>query len=341
MRFGPVAVGEAEGAVLAHSTEVAGGRLRKGTVLGPHEVAALRDAGHRNVTVARLDPGDVGEDEAARTLAAAICEAGEGLRAVDVSTGRVNLYADRAGLLDITRAGVDAVNAVDPALTLATLPEHRLVGTDAMVATVKVIPFAVERRSLDRSVSLARSRAPLFVRAPRGYRVHLIQTEVAGTKASVLDKTAGRLAERLSRCGAVLAGETRIDHDTEALMQAFQAMDLRADAEPQDEMIVVFGASAIADPDDVIPAALRMAGGTVTALGMPVDPGNLLLTGRLGVRPVIGAPGCARSPAMNGFDWVLNRLTHGAQVDADFMAGLGVGGLLVEMPDRPHRRERD
>ena len=40
---------------------------------------------------------------------------------------------------------------------------------------------------------------------------------------------------------------------------------------------------------------------------MPVDPGNLMLIGRLGGQAVMGAPGCARSPKENGFDWVLMR----------------------------------
>src|SRR5213075_1554595 len=74
------------------------------------------------------------------------------------------------------------------------------------------------------------------------------------------------------------------------------------------ELVIVFGASAIADRRDVIPAALEAAGGKVEHFGMPVDPGNLLLIGSLAGKPVIGAPGCARSPKENGFDWVLHRL---------------------------------
>ena len=105
-----------------------------------------------------------------------------------------------------------------------------------------------------------------------------------------------------------------------------------------DALIVVFGASAITDRRDVIPAAIEAIGGRVEQFGMPVDPGNLLLLGALGGKPIIGAPGCARSPKENGFDWVLQRLLAGVPVrDADIRA-MGVGGLLMEIVSRPQPR---
>ena len=69
-----------------------------------------------------------------------------------------------------------------------------------------------------------------------------------------------------------------------------------------------------------------------------VDPGNLLFLGTLSERPVIGLPGCARAPALNGADWVLARVMCGINVtDAD-IAAMGVGGLLKEIPSRPQPR---
>ena len=101
---------------------------------------------------------------------------------------------------------------------------------------------------------------------------------------------------------------------------------------------MVFGASAIADRRDVIPAAIEAAGGAVEHFGMPVDPGNLLLVGRVGEKPVIGAPGCARSPKENGFDWVLQRLLAGLAVTRSDITRLGVGGLLMEIVSRGQPR---
>jgi molybdenum cofactor cytidylyltransferase len=101
----------------------------------------------------------------------------------------------------------------------------------------------------------------------------------------------------------------------------------------------VFGASAIADRRDVIPAAVEAVGGRIEHFGMPVDPGNLLLLADARGRPVLGAPGCARSPKENGFDWVLMRLLAGLPVPREAITGMGVGGLLMEIVTRPQPRD--
>jgi molybdenum cofactor cytidylyltransferase len=103
--------------------------------------------------------------------------------------------------------------------------------------------------------------------------------------------------------------------------------------------IIIFAASAIVDRGDVIPAALVEAGGEVIRLGMPVDPGNLMLLGRLGPTDVIGAPSCAASPKLNGFDWVLARRLAGVEVRTEDVAAMGLGGLLKEIASRPQPRE--
>lgn len=74
-------------------------------------------------------------------------------------------------------------------------------------------------------------------------------------------------------------------------------------------------------------------------LGMPVDPGNLMMFGALGPVPVIGVPSCARSPKLNGFDWVLARVMADVPVSALDIMDMGAGGLLAEIPTRPAPRE--
>ena len=338
MRFGPVRLAEAQGAVLAHSVATRAGRLRKGTVLTAAIIETLRSQRLETVIVARLEPGEIGEDEAARRVGTALLGRDRGLRAAPATTGRTNLYAATGGLLDIDRDAVDALNAIDPAITLATLPEHQLVRSGTMVATVKIIPFGVALRCVERAERMMQEVWPIAVRSPLGIRVSLIQTTLPSVKESVLDKTAMRLEERLTRCGGSLLGEARVAHEASAVSRALAALGEATSGDDRD-VVVLFGASALCDPLDVLPAGLTDAGGTVSALGMPVDPGNLLMLGRFGGRMVIGAPGCARGPALNGFDWVLNRVAHGCHIGADAIARMGVGGLLKEMADRPHGRE--
>jgi molybdenum cofactor cytidylyltransferase len=127
--------------------------------------------------------------------------------------------------------------------------------------------------------------------------------------------------------------EHRVPHEQGALASAIDEV-LKAGA----ELVIVFGASAIADRRDVIPAALEAIGGEIEHFGMPVDPGNLMLIGKARGHAVIGAPGCARSPKENGFDWVLMRLLAGLPVSREEITGMGVGGLLMEIVTRPQPR---
>jgi len=329
VKFGPVPLAEASGGILAHSVRHEGGMLRKGTWLGLAEIAALGASGTTEVTVARLEAGDVHEDEAAERLARAV--AGEGIRVDPPFTGRSNLHAEAAGVLVVDRGAIDRINRTDPAITIATLPEYASVEAGRMVATVKIIPFAVADESLARAAAVGRS---IRVAPFRPMKVGLVATMLPSLKQSVLDKTRRLLEARLAPAGARLIGEERVGHTAEAVAQALARLR-KAGA----ELFIVFGASAVVDTADVVPAGIVAAGGEVRHLGMPVDPGNLLVLGALGDLPVIGAPGCARSPKENGFDWVLNRLLAGLAVTPGDISGLGVGGLLMEIVSRPQPRE--
>lgn len=332
MKFGPVAVGKAEGAILAHSVRHAGGTVKKGTVLSRKHVEDLAAAGVSEVVVARLDKDDVHEDEAAEQLAKAI--AGAAVRVEKPFTGRSNLYSEAAGVLTLDKALIDRLNRIDPALTVATLPEFSVVEAGRMVATVKVIPFAVARRKLEEAIAAAGQGAAIAVSAFKPLKVGLVATQLPSLKASVLDKTRRLLEERLAPAGASVTAEKRVAHDAGAVAAALSDLN-----EAGNDLLIAFGASAMVDSHDVLPAGIEAAGGTIDHLGMPVDPGNLLILGRLGNTPVIGAPGCARSPKENGFDWVLQRLLAGLRVTPEDVTGLGVGGLLMEIVSRPQPRE--
>ncbi len=331
MIFGAVPVGEALGAVCVHSVRMADGVVKKGTVIGEAELQKLRAGGIETVVVARLEPGDVPEDEAARRLAHAV--AGDSVRVEKPFTGRSNLYSRASGVLVIDVPAVEAINAVDESITLATLPAWRAVQEGEMIGTVKIIPFAVPATLLDRAV--AAGRAGVIRVAPFApLKVGVVSTLLPGLKASVVRKTVGALQDRLNLAGAAVHVDLQTPHETGALAETIAGVA----AGPSD-LVVVFGASAITDRRDVIPAAIEAAGGAVKHFGMPVDPGNLLLVGELQGKPVIGAPGCARSPKENGFDWVLQRLLAGLPVGRKEIAALGVGGLLMEIVQRGQLRD--
>ncbi|MCC8933518.1 NTP transferase domain-containing protein [Rhizobium sp. 'Codium 1'] len=334
MKFGPIPTAEAEGSILAHSQPLSSGKLAKGHPLRAADIARLLAEEIPSVIACRLEPGDLTEDEAAERLSAAIQL--KGLSRSPASTGRVNFYASENGLFLADSPVVDHINSVDPAITLACLADRRDVRAGDLVATVKIIPLAVEGASVESAEAILQ-RAQAFEVAPyRAHRVHLVATQLPSLKPSVMEKTTRVLEARLMPSASRLVSEQRVSHRAEAvaeaLHEALQETQRDRDAPP---LIVIFGASAVADAEDVIPSAIRLAGGSVDQVGLPVDPGNLLVLGHVGGVPVIGAPGCARSPKENGFDWVLNRILAGYPPDRAEMTGWGVGGLLMEIPSRP------
>jgi molybdenum cofactor cytidylyltransferase len=335
MKFGAVPVNEAAGAIAVHSIRKAGFVLKKGTRIGTAEIAALAAAGVSEIVVARLGAGDVCEDAAAGEIAAAA--AGEGVRVDHAFTGRSNLFAEHAGILVVDKHAIDRLNRVDPDITLATLDAYAPVVAGKMIATVKIIPFAVTAAARDAAVAVARESKPLVRVAPFTVRkVGIVSTLLPGLADKVIDKTLKVTADRLAPAGATIIAEKRVPHATAALSQALEEV-FAAGA----ELVIVFGASAIADRRDVIPAAVEAIGGRIEHFGMPVDPGNLMLVAQAHGRPVLGAPGCARSPKENGFDWILARLLAGIPVRRQDITDLGVGGLLMEIVTRPQPRETE
>ena len=327
MRFGPVAPKDAEGAILAHSLSVGGRRLRKGLRLTADDIRFLEAAGLYQVVVAQPDAEDLLEDDAARLLAERL--AAPGLRVGKAATGRCNLYADAPGLVTLDVEAVHRFNLVDEAITLATLPCHARAAAGQMVATIKIIPYAVPRTrvaaALEAAAEIGLGLAPF-----QRQRVALIQTRLPGQSDALFAKTERVTAARLAPLGLGLDRTLIVPHETAAVAGALQ--------DAPEDILLVIGASAIADRQDVIPAAIVRAGGHVERLGMPVDPGNLLCLARLGDRPVLGLPGCARSPKRNGLDMVLERLAAGLSVDSRTIAHMGVGGLIDEIPERPTPR---
>ena len=159
------------------------------------------------------------------------------------------------------------------------------------------------------------------MRAPVAGRATLIVTVLKGAPTG-----ADAVMARLDRLGIPCA-VVEVPHEAGALAGALAASDA--------PLRLVLTASATSDAADVGPSALLSAGGRLERVGMPVDPGNLLFLGTLGGATVIGLPGCARSPALNGADWVLERVACGVPVTSADIAGMGVGGLLGEIPTRP------
>jgi molybdenum cofactor cytidylyltransferase len=328
VNFGSIALKDAQGSVLAHSLRRGEINFKKGRVLSPEDISLLTASGLTEIIVAQLAAGDVPEDQAAYALAKQ-CQ-GAYVKCSEPFTGRANLYADARGLLCFNPDQIAPFNRIDEGITLATAHSFEPVDIGRMIATLKIIPFAVPGSAVERALA----SAPSFSIVPfRNKRIALISTQLPSTKPAILDKNRQSLQHRLDHMAGHITSEMRIPHDAQDVARAIEAAQ-----HENCELILLFGASAIIDRRDVLPSGLVLAGGVIEHFGMPVDPGNLLMLGAIGSIPVIGLPGCARAPAVNGFDFVLRRLLCDLPVTAHDLTGMGVGGLLKEIPSRPQPR---
>ena len=341
MKFEATPLTEALGAILGHNVYDAEGRrvLRKGRALGDEEVALLTGLGRTEVYAARLEPGDVDENEAARRVSEAV--AGPGLVLRGPTTGRVNLHAEALGLVRVDAEALDRINDCD-GVTLATLPNHSVARAGKMVATTKILPYALPEETVAAAESAA-TRHLIRVDPLEAKRAALI---VSGTVAPGQSAGRGRLVKgfetafqgRLALLNAKLSEVRFVPLHGERGASGLTAA--AAELAPETDLLILAGETAIQDRHDLAPSAIEAAGGSVICYGAPVDPGNLLLLAELGGTPVLGAPGCARSPKRNIVDLVLPRLLAGDRLTRRDITSLGHGGLLEDVPERPLPRRR-
>ncbi len=334
MKFGSMPLDHARGGIMAHSQRVGETMIRKGARLDDAAIAALRESGRTEVICAILEPGDVPEDIAADRLATPLVS--PLIARSRAATGRVNLSAEVPGLLRINTGMIDQLNSIDETLTIGTLPDYAVVAPKDLIATIKIIPFSVPGTVLNVAEALARQNgSPLTLYPFHHLRVGLVATELPGLKDSTTDKTITVTEQRITQLTGSLLPPVRCPHDEEAVARALQGL-LEAGA----DMLLVIGASAVLDRRDVGPAGIVRAGGEIVHFGMPVDPGNLICVGRIKEKPALVLPGCARSPKLNGIDFILTRLFAGLKVTSGEIMRMGVGGLLKEFDNRPLPREK-
>jgi molybdenum cofactor cytidylyltransferase len=330
MRFEAIPIAEAAGAVLGHNIPREDGRrlLRKGRILSQDDLAVLRASGRATVWVARLDADDVEENRAARQIAAAA--SGAGVQVSGASTGRVNLSAAHAGVLRVDVARLEALNG-HQGVTLATLRHQTAVAAGKMLATLKILPYALPRTTVCAAAHVASGL--VTVAPPRIRRIGLVISGSAASRERTELGFRNALGARLAVFGAAIERRDFVALDGDDAV-ARLAQVLRDQREAGMELVILAGETAIMDDHDIAPRAIERAGGAVACFGAPVDPGNLLLLAYAGDTAIVGAPGCARSPKTNVIDHVLPRLLVGDRLGRADLIALAHGGLLEDVPER-------
>ncbi len=327
MKFDVFPIDDSIGVILAHTFRSAALTFKKGHVVTEADAAALKTAGVKDVMGARLAPDDIGEDVAAAQIAARIL--GSNVRLSEARTGRCNIEAAQDGIVRLDEASIAAANLISETVTIATLPDKQAAKAGQILATVKIIPFAVASDVMRQVLTVLKEGA-ISLTPYRPLNFALISTLSASLKPSVLASTEEITRHRVETLGGTVISSTQSQHKTSDVVGALQdALARRPD------VVLIAGASATVDRKDVVPAAITALSGVVDHFGMPVDPGNLLVLAHIGDVLVLVLPGCARSPKLNGADWVMQRLAAGIAVTAADIMRMGVGGLLVDIPSRP------
>lgn len=333
MKFGPVPIEQAAGKVLAHNLVSADGHklLSKGRLLTPDDLATLKAQNLAEVIVADLEPGDLSENEAARRVGEAV--AGAGVRVTTPGVGRANLTAEHYGPLYINVPLLERLNNIDAGITIATLRQHTLVHPGELVTLVKIIPFAIPAARVIDVEQKALAASVITVRPLQPASVALIVSGPPSAQDRLCAAFESPVRNRLEKLNSTLDALAYVDHTPQAIAAAIKQHQ-------HHDLLILTGISAIIDQHDVMPTALQLAGGSVTHFGVPVDPGSLLMLGYVGAVPVLGAPGCIKSPKTNVIDWLLPRLLAGERLTRADLVSLGHGGLLEDISDRPMPRSR-
>ena len=327
MKFGMEKTEHAAGGILAHSLVCGRERFRKGKLLDEKDVSKLIRYGYDHVAVARLEDHDTEENLAAKRVAENIhfIAEPENFKKSTAFTGRVNIFARSTGIVIFDEESLIKANAIDNMITIATVPNYSQVSKGFIVATVKIISYGVMTLKLEKVASLV--TGTIRLKKPKYSSAHLITTKISrGTS----DKALRAIKSRTDILGLSFTVNKDIPHNEGNLKEAID--------DSKSDVILILTASATSDISDVAPMAVKSLGGNILRFGIPVDPGNLLFLGMLSDKPIIGLPGCAKSPAINGADWVISRVVCGHIPDEREFASMGVGGLLKENNSRPMPR---
>ena len=333
MYFGQVKVTECVNGILAHTVTLDGKKFLKGRIISKEDQKYFIQNNLEYLICAKLTKNDIHEDNAANILAKMFNN--NTLALEKAFTGRANILANESGLLVINEDKIRRFNKISNSITIATLQNNCIVSKGEMIATIKIIPFSIMVKSI-KTIEKINFKKSLYVQTYKEKKCALLLTHFNKENIKLNDISHKRIKERLVPLNCSIEIIETCEHNSDEItknIKKFEKKDI--------DLILILGSSAIVDIKDKIPEAIINSGGKIIRFGMPVDPGNLLLLGEIKNTPVVGLPGCARSPTLNGFDWVLERLLSGNAISNNDISDMGVGGLLKTINKRKMSLTKD
>ncbi len=324
MKFKKVLTTKAINKILAHNVLLDKAILKKGEVLSNANIISLINNNINKVTTISIDENDVMENDAALKIAKLL--SGSNIIITNVSNGRANLYSQKDGLLVAEKKIVTKLNLLSSEIVISTLSPNHIVKKGQLIGNVKIIPYAVNKKILKKFSELDDQCLGFLSINPIAIKkISLIITKENNTNVKIIKKIEREIKNRLDNFGIKITRKDIISHDADILVTI-----LKKHMSSQSELILIYGATSIVDIKDIVPASIKSLKGDILSFGIPVDPGNLLLLGSIANKKIIGVPGCAKSPKINGFDWILEYAICKKEITKRTIAAMGSGGLLRE-----------
>lgn len=318
---------DAVGQVLCHDmTQIVPGaykgpRFRKGHIVAEEDVPVLLSMGKENLYVFELDAGKLHEDDAAERMCA-LC-LNDGMTRSEVSEGKIEIRAERAGLFRVDRAKLNAVNAIDE-LMIATRHGDTPAEAGDKLAGTRVIPLVIDEAKLVEAEKIVGGKPLMELLPYKLRRAGVVTTGSEVYHGRVEDAFTPVLERKLAAYGIETAERAVVDDGLDNIKAAIDALR----GKNLDLLLCTGGMSV--DPDDNTPGAIRASGARIVTYGAPVLPGAMFLLGYYDDgTPVMGLPGCVMYARATIFDLALPRVAAGVELTKADFAEMGEGGLCL------------
>ena len=319
---------EAVGQVLCHDItqiikdEKKDAVFRKGHVIRPEDVPVLLSVGKDYIYIWENDDTMLHENDAAMILRD-ICM-GENMHATEPKEGKIELIADKDGLLMIDVERLNAINALGDMMIASRHGGFAVKKGDKITGT-RVIPLVIKKDRMATAKNVA-GHQPIFNIVPfKKKKVGLVTTGNEVFHGRIKDNFTPVIIEKLTEYDSVVERHVILNDDHEKITAAIlEMLDAGMD------MVVCTGGMSV-DPDDKTPLAIKNTGADIISYGAPVLPGAMfLLAYAKDGRPVMGLPGCVMYAKRTIFDLVLPYIMADVPITKEHLSRYGEGGLCLE-----------
>ncbi|MCL2111138.1 MAG: molybdopterin-binding protein [Clostridiales bacterium] len=294
--------------------------FKKGHVVREEDIEELLKVGKSHLYVWENDGSVLHENEAAAVLASLV--GGDELIRGEVKEGKIELFADRSGLLRVDKEKLAVLNAFGEVM-VATRHDLSPVRPGDKLAGTRIIPLAISAERMDEVCQAAAPSSVLAILPYLRKRVAIVTTGSEVFEGLIEDGFTPIVREKLEDFDVEDIGNLKVPDNPEMTTNAIMRM-----VENGADVVFVTGGMSV-DPDDRTPLAIKNTGAEVVSYGAPVLPGAMFMVAYLGDAAILGLPGCVMHAKRTILDLVLPRVMAGLRVSLEDINGLAAGGLCL------------